>query len=110
MAIVSIQNAAAYQPELLDQAIAAHFDTLNVAADLKPGMRVLLKPNLLTGRDPAHAVTTHPAVLAAVARWHAGLRRMASMISSLPTAPAASTRLRRSKKSTPPVGWISCAR
>jgi len=69
MAIVSIQNAAAYQPELLDQAIAAHFDTLNVAADLKPGMRVLLKPNLLTGRDPAHAVTTHPAVLAAVARW-----------------------------------------
>ena len=69
MPIVSIQNAASYQPELLDRAIAAHFEALNVADDLRPGMRVLLKPNLLAGRDPATAVTTHPAVLAAVARW-----------------------------------------
>ena len=69
MPIVSIQNAAAYQPELLDRAIDAHFEALNVADDLRPGMRVLLKPNLLAGRDPATAVTTHPAVLAAVARW-----------------------------------------
>lgn len=32
-------------------------------------MHVLLKPNLLAARDPALAVTTHPEVLAAVARW-----------------------------------------
>lgn len=69
MAVVSIQNAAAYEPGLLDRAIAAHFEALGVAEDLRPGMHVLLKPNLLMGRDPACAVTTHPAVLAAVGRW-----------------------------------------
>ena len=69
MPIVSIQNAAAYEPQLLDRVIAAHFDTLGVANDIRPGMRVLLKPNLLAGRDPATAVTTHPEVLAAIARW-----------------------------------------
>ena len=42
---------------------------LGVARDLRPGMHVLLKPNLLAARDPALAVTTHPEVLAAVARW-----------------------------------------
>lgn len=34
-----------------------------------PAMHVLLKPNLLAARDPALAVTTHPELLAAVARW-----------------------------------------
>ncbi|MBR3874739.1 MAG: DUF362 domain-containing protein [Clostridia bacterium] len=69
MAIVSVQSAEAYRDDLLDSAIAAHFEALGVANDLQPGMKVLLKPNLLAGRDPATAVTTHPAVLAAVARW-----------------------------------------
>ena len=69
MAVISVQNAHSYEPTLLDRAIAAHFEALRVADDLKPGMHVLLKPNLLTGRDPACAVTTHPQMLAAVARW-----------------------------------------
>lgn len=34
-----------------------------------PASHVLLKPNLLAARDPALAVTTHPELLAAVARW-----------------------------------------
>lgn len=69
MAIVSVQQTRQYEASVLDEAIARHFDLLNVAADLKPGMRVLLKPNLLAGRDPSDAVTTHPEVLAAIARW-----------------------------------------
>lgn len=69
MAVVSVQSTPRYEPAALDRAIAAHFDALEVASDLRPGMRVLLKPNLLAGRDPACAVTTHPEVLAAVARW-----------------------------------------
>ena len=32
-----------------------------------PGEHILLKPNLLTGRTPEHAVTTHPSVFSAVA-------------------------------------------
>ncbi|WP_292518869.1 DUF362 domain-containing protein [Methanoculleus sp.] len=33
-----------------------------------PGEKVLLKPNLLQGQEPERCVTTHPAVVAAVAR------------------------------------------
>ena len=69
MPTVSLLKTERYDEALLDQAIAAHFDALHVADDLNPGMKVLLKPNLLTGRDPAMAVTTHPAPLRAVAKW-----------------------------------------
>jgi len=37
-------------------------------AFVKPGQRVLIKPNLLTDRTPAQAVTTHPEVARAVIR------------------------------------------
>ena len=58
MPIVSVQAAGRYDPEVLDRAVAAHFEALDVAGDLRPGMHVLLKPNLLAARDPALAVTT----------------------------------------------------
>ena len=35
---------------------------------LKPGMKVALKANLVVGKDPAAAATTHPAVLAALTK------------------------------------------
>ena len=38
-----------------------------MAAFVKPGERIGLKPNLLLGSDPDQAIITHPAVLAAVA-------------------------------------------
>lgn len=69
MPLVSLRAVARYEDALIDEAIAAHFEALRVAEDLKPGMRVLLKPNLLAACDPASAVTTHPALLAGVARW-----------------------------------------
>ena len=69
MPIVSVQKAERYDEALLVRAVEAHFKALNVAADLKPGMKVLIKPNLLTGRDPAKATTTHPAVIRAIAKW-----------------------------------------
>ena len=68
MAIVSVQNAEAYRDDLLDSAIAAHFEALGVANDLQPGMKVLLKPNLLCRAAPQRAITTHPAVFGAVAK------------------------------------------
>ncbi len=36
-------------------------------AYVKPGQRVLLKPNLLSAKDPARAITTHPVLVEAVA-------------------------------------------
>ena len=38
-----------------------------MGAFVKPGERIALKPNLLLGADPEQAITTHPAVAAAVA-------------------------------------------
>jgi uncharacterized protein (DUF362 family)/Pyruvate/2-oxoacid:ferredoxin oxidoreductase delta subunit len=35
---------------------------------VRPGQRVLLKPNLLSARDPSRRITTDPAVVSAVAR------------------------------------------
>ena len=39
-----------------------------IARFVRPGSRVLLKPNLITGLPPQAAATTHPEVVAAVAR------------------------------------------
>ena len=55
---------------------AAVFDAVKRAVDLvggieafvKPGMKVLLKPNLLSSRPPEDAVDTHPEVVRAVVR------------------------------------------
>ena len=68
MPIVSVRRVADYEPEALYRAVCAHFEALDVATGLTPETRVLLKPNLLAGRDPALAVTTHPALLRAIAR------------------------------------------
>ncbi len=38
------------------------------SAFIRPGQRVLIKPNLLTDRRPEQAVTTHPAVIHAIIR------------------------------------------
>jgi uncharacterized protein (DUF362 family)/Pyruvate/2-oxoacid:ferredoxin oxidoreductase delta subunit len=39
-----------------------------MAAFVKPGNRVLLKPNLIFGKPPEKAVTTHPSIVGAVIR------------------------------------------
>lgn len=49
----------------LRESLRALFDS---EAVIKPGQKVLLKPNLLQAKPPDAAVTTHPAVVAAVAR------------------------------------------
>jgi uncharacterized protein (DUF362 family)/NAD-dependent dihydropyrimidine dehydrogenase PreA subunit len=43
---------------------------------IKPGQKVVLKPNLLQARSPEGAVTTHPALVAEVARW---VKRLGAM-------------------------------
>ena len=67
--LVSVRRVETYEEEPLYAAVCQHFEALGVAAELSADTRVLLKPNLLAGRDPASAVTTHPALLGAIARW-----------------------------------------
>lgn len=50
--------------ERLDQA----FEALGVYDSLKPGMTVVLKPNLIMASKPEEAVVTHPALTAAVGK------------------------------------------
>ncbi len=65
---VSIVRCNDYQ---IDGVRAALHEALaplgGMAAFVKPGERIGLKPNLLLGSDPDQAIVTHPAVLAAVA-------------------------------------------
>lgn len=70
---ISLFPAQDYDDKTMDAAVAAHFAALDAEKLLKPGMRAVLKPNLLMRRAPSAATTTHPALVAAVIR---ALRRL----------------------------------
>ena len=69
MSLISGKKTPAYTAALLREAVDFHFAALGVEKDLRPGMKVLLKPNLLAARKPEQVVTTHPALIQAVADW-----------------------------------------
>ncbi|PLX85437.1 MAG: (4Fe-4S)-binding protein, partial [Desulfuromonas sp.] len=61
---VSIQALPDYQPDRVEAALQALLAPLGgMQAFIKPGQRVLLKPNLLAGKPPDKAVTTHPEIV-----------------------------------------------
>ncbi len=66
---VSIVRCADYDRERIFAAVKQAVDLLGgMHAFVKPGERVLIKPNLLKGKAPEAAVTTHPEVVRAVIR------------------------------------------
>lgn len=67
MARVALAFCASYADA--DAAVAAALDLVGAGALFAPGEKILLKPNLLTGAAADSAVTTHPAVFAAVADY-----------------------------------------
>ena len=66
MSLVSIIKTPDYEPETLRRAVEKHFAAVDIDSDLKPGMKVLIKPNLISAHKPAHAATTHPELLRAI--------------------------------------------
>jgi uncharacterized protein (DUF362 family) len=67
MHLVTIEKAADYQPDTVKAALVRLLAPLGgMRAFVNPGERVLIKPNLLAGKSPEKAVTTHPEVLRAV--------------------------------------------
>ncbi|TWJ13543.1 DUF362 domain-containing protein [Geobacter argillaceus] len=67
MHTVSLEQATTYDYPDLRRAIERLLTPLGgMAAFVRPGERVLLKPNMLSAKPPDAAVTTHPAVLRAV--------------------------------------------
>ena len=64
---VSIVRCSDYADKSVLTAVKGAIDLLGgVDVFIKPGDRVLLKPNLLSAKEPEKAVTTHPAVVKAV--------------------------------------------
>jgi len=65
---VALAACAGYGPGL-DEALRALLAHLGgIGAFVRPGQSVLVKPNLLTDKEPERAVTTHPAVVRALVR------------------------------------------
>ena len=64
---VSLVSCAEYEKEKVDSAVKEAVGLLGgIEKFVSGGNRVLIKPNLLSGKPPEKAVTTHPMVLAEV--------------------------------------------
>ena len=64
---VSIVKCQTYDEKEVQKALRRSIDLIGgIGAFVKRGDRVLLKPNLLSGKAPEKAVTTHPAVVKGV--------------------------------------------
>ncbi len=69
MPVQSVVRCETYDQTAVNEAVARHFEALDVRGLLHPGVRVLIKPNLVAGRRPETAATTHPALVRAAALW-----------------------------------------
>src|SRR5512143_1445280 len=66
---VAIVRCNAYQDETVLDAVRKGINLLGgISGFVKAGERIVMKPNVLIGSDPAKSVTTHPAVLTAVGK------------------------------------------
>ena len=69
MSKVAMVRCAGYDTKKVYDAVKRAVDLVGgIEKFVKPGMKVLLKPNLLSARPPEDAVDTHPEVVRAVAR------------------------------------------
>ena len=66
---VALVRCDSYDVGEVESAVRAGLDLLGgISAFMRPGEKIVLKPNLLLGSDPKKCVTTHPSVLRAVGR------------------------------------------
>lgn len=65
----TLYHVSEYKEEIIYPAICKAMDALSVTGQLHPGMKVVIKPNLITAKTPAFPVTTHPLVIKCVVRW-----------------------------------------
>lgn len=66
---VVLAGCRSYEADEVQHAIEFAFEHLGgIDKFVKPGMKVLIKPNLLIKKKPEEAATTHPAVVEAIAK------------------------------------------
>ncbi len=69
MSTVALAKCPNYDSPGLDRALELLLEPLcGMGAFVRPGQRVLIKPNMLSGHAPERQVTTHPALVLAVGR------------------------------------------
>ncbi|MFA6170399.1 MAG: DUF362 domain-containing protein [Candidatus Margulisiibacteriota bacterium] len=69
MAKVSLIKCGSYEQAEVDAAVTAALAPFGgITAFIKPGQKVLIKPNCLMGEAPELAITTHPAIIYAVVK------------------------------------------
>jgi uncharacterized protein (DUF362 family)/Pyruvate/2-oxoacid:ferredoxin oxidoreductase delta subunit len=67
MSVVSVVSCDSYEIRAVRTAVKAVLSPLGgITRFVRPGMKVLIKPNLLSASDPSMAITTHPAIVRAV--------------------------------------------
>ncbi len=80
MAKVALIRCEDYETGRVHEAVKKAVDNLGGMSNfIKPGMKVLLKPNLLSPHKAEDAVTTHPEVIRAVARLVKGAGGIVSL-------------------------------
>jgi uncharacterized protein (DUF362 family) len=66
---VSLVKCPSYDMPAVDSSVRRAVELLGgIDKFVKPGMKILLKPNLLSARTPDRHVTTHPEIVRAVIR------------------------------------------
>jgi len=66
---ISIVKCDSYEPHAVEQGVRKAIELLGgITYFIRPGSRVLVKPNLLMSKGPEYAITTHPEVVRAVIR------------------------------------------
>lgn len=66
---VSIVKCSSYDQKQIDKAVETSIENIGgLDQFVKEGMRVHIKPNLLTAKSPDKAATTHPTVVRAIAK------------------------------------------
>ncbi len=66
---VSIVRCNSYDPQLIQEKVRQAIELIGgITVFIKPGSRVLVKPNLLMAKEPACGITTHPEVVRAAVK------------------------------------------
>jgi uncharacterized protein (DUF362 family)/Pyruvate/2-oxoacid:ferredoxin oxidoreductase delta subunit len=71
-ASVYVAKCSNYAPEKVEEALQQSLQALGLQGIIQTGQRIVLKPNLLQAKEPEEAITTHPTLVAAVAKWVSG--------------------------------------
>ncbi len=58
-----------YKEEQIYPAICKAMEALSIQKDMRPDLKVVLKPNLIMAKTPSVPVTTHPLVVKCIVRW-----------------------------------------